>query len=417
MQQICLCFPRYEKGIFFVEMISLHRHKGQVKKLFSAWRMGLLFRMGRPSTCLGAVLVWFAFTICLPQALYAQNPGKGGGPPPAPVEVVEVVEEEVLRRITLVGTAEPWLETVVAAEEEGLVTKTHVDEGERVKEGQTLCEQDVSQLRLNIKAAKAALAEGEVLQAQAQREWERQKRLYSINSVSEKAYEDSLFKADAAKKKVARLQADLAALEDRLKKRTILAPTTGYVVERHCLVGQWLGEGQSVVTVVALDPIRFIVPVPERYVASVNAGEKASVTFDALPNRAFEGVIAAVIPRADKATRTFPVRVEISNPDGAIKAGMLGRVELPVGTPQTALLVPKDALVLSGMDSSVYVVNDEKARLVPVERGGAYGEFIEVKGDLRAGLKVVIRGNERLRPGQPVRIVPRPIRGNTNEAR
>jgi RND family efflux transporter MFP subunit len=238
------------------------------------------------------------------------------------VQVSTVLKKEVVTRITLVGSAEPWLETVLASQEEGLVREMRVDEGDYVKKNQLLCEQDATQLKLRIQAARAALGEAEVMQAKARREWERQKRLFSIQSVAEKAYEDARFEAGASQKKAARLQADLHALEDQLTKKKIKAPVSGYVVKRHALVGQWLGEGEPVVTLAVLDPIRVIVPVPERYISSLKKGKSAQVSFDALQGRSFKGVIAAVIPRADAAARTFPVHIEIPNPDTGIKAKM-----------------------------------------------------------------------------------------------
>ncbi len=203
-----------------------------------------------------------------------------------------------------------------------------------------------------------------------------------------------------------RLRATRKSLENQLTKKQIKAPLSGYVVKRYCQVGQWLGEGDPAVTLVVPDPILFMVPVPERYIPSIIIGDNASVTFDALPGKIFQGRIEAVIPKADKAARTFPVRINIANPEGAIKPGMLGRATLPAGKPHKAILVPKDALVLSGNGKVVYVVIDQTARMVPVETGASHGPLIEVKGDLKPDLKVVVRGNERLRPGQAVQIVP-----------
>jgi membrane fusion protein (multidrug efflux system) len=353
---------------------------------------------------MGSLTVMLA--LLLPGSLMAQREKTEGGPPPALVEVATVIEKEVVTRITLVGTAEPWLETVIASEEAGKVRRMLFDEGEKVKKNQPLCEQDTSQLNLKIKAAKSDLTEAEILYTQAMREWNRQKRLFAINSVSEKAYEDAKFKRDASQEKVTRLRTELLLLKDQLNKRRIKSPVSGYVVERHCLVGQWLGEGEPVATLVVSDPIRVRVPVPERYVRHLKKGNPAEATFDALPGRMFEGRIFSIIPRADEAARTFPVRIEIPNPDAAIKAGMLGRATLTVGNPHKAILVPKDALVLSGTGAAVYVIIDQSARLVPVKTGPAHGALIEVEGDLKDGLKVVVRGNERLRPGQPVQIAP-----------
>jgi RND family efflux transporter MFP subunit len=373
--------------------MALHRkrHKNTQKPL--------LPRMGFPW-----MILVLLFTV-IPSVASPQSPKREGGPPPALVEVATVEERTVTATTTLVGTGEPWLETVVASEESGLVSGMLIEEGDRVTKGQALCEQDTTQLKLRIEAARADLEEAQVLSAQAENEWKRQKKLYAISSISEKAYEDAKFRAEAARSRVASSKATLRALQDQLDSRDIKAPLSGYVVERHCLVGQWLGEGEPVVTLVVPDPILFRVPVPERYVSFIKKGDTAQVTFDALPGRTFEGKVFAVIPRADDAARTFPVRIEISNPEGEIKSGMLGRATLGVGMPRKAILVPKDALVLSPQGKAVYVIENQLARLVPVNTGAEHGPLIEVQGDLQAGSQVVVRGNERLRPGQPVKII------------
>ena len=89
----------------------------------------------------------------------AKPPKNRGGPPPALVQVSPVLERMVVTRVTLIGTAEPWSETIVAAEEAGLVRKMLVDEGDKVKQNQILCVQDASQLRLKVEAARAVVAE------------------------------------------------------------------------------------------------------------------------------------------------------------------------------------------------------------------------------------------------------------------
>jgi len=361
--------------------------------------------------CMGLGFVAILLILIAPGFIWAQPPKNRGGPPPAPVQVSTVVERMVVTRVTLVGTAEPLSETIVAAEEVGLVRKVLVDEGDKVKQNQTLCVQDASQLRLKIEAARAIVAEAEANQTRAEREWERLKRLYAINSVSKKAYEDAQFEAEAALKRVARLQVELYTLLDQVKKKVVYAPVSGSVVERHTLVGQWLGKGDPVMTLVVLNPIRVMVPVPERYVSRINKGDSSQVIFDAMPGRSFKGVIDAIIPKADRAGRTFPVRIEIPNPKGTIKAGMLGRATVAVGNPHKAILIPKDALVLSGSGKSVYVINDQTAHLVSVKTGAAHGSLIEVQGNLKAGQKVAVRGNERLRPGQRVKVV-RGIKGD-----
>ena len=347
-------------------------------------------------------VAWIAFNC---STLCAQPSKPAAGPPPAPVEVASVTEEEVLTSVTLIGTGEAWLETRIASEQSGPVSAMLFEEGDLVMKGQPLCEQDTTEIKLKIDAARAELGEADVLKKQAESDYGRQKRLFAIKGVSEKAYEDAKFKAEAARKRVNSLQASLGVLEEQLNKKRTRTPVSGVVVERHCLVGQWLGEGEAVATIVVPDPILFKVPVPEHIIASVKKGDTARITFDALPGKTFQGKIYAIVPRADDGSRTFPVRIEISNPDGLIKPGMLGRATIPTGERRKAVLVPKDALVLSSTGTAVYAVVDQQARLVRVKTGAEHGSLIEVEGDLAPGLEVVVRGNERLRPGQLLQII------------
>ncbi len=97
----------------------------------------------------------------------------------------------------------------------------------------------------------------------------------------------------------------------------------------------------------------------------------------------------------------------IPNPDGRIGVGMLAEVSLPAGREYEALVVPKDALVRQGDGEVVFRVNgDDTVEPVPIESRQGIGAWIVVDGPLAAGDRVVVRGNERLIPGQPVQVEP-----------
>lgn len=211
-------------------------------------------------------------------------------------------------------------------------------------------------------------------------------------------------------------------LEDRLKKYTLRAPFDGYVVAKHTEAGAWVKTADPVADVVELDPVIIRVPVLELYIANLwstwNAAAEAQgevsaqVTVEAVP-QAFTGVVESIVPQADLRSRTFPVRVRVPNPKNGrihpLQAGMLARVTLPVGQLQNGLLVPKDSLVLGGATPVVFVVDGidsgrSVVRAVPVQLGVADGDLIQVTGALRAGESVVVRGNERLRNGQDVKV-------------
>ena len=126
------------------------------------------------------------------------------------------------------------------------------------------------------------------------------------------------------------------------------------------------------------------------------------VAITSLPGQTREGTIDTILPQGDAMTRTFPVRVVLDNPGFTIRPGMEAVATFDLSEKFTALMVPKDAVVTAGDQSLVYRVADGKAFPVPVGVEGYHGGLAAVSGGLNAGEMVVIRGNERLRPGQPV---------------
>jgi HlyD family secretion protein len=224
-----------------------------------------------------------------------------------------------------------------------------------------------------------------------------------------------------ARSRVALQQAVVDKLDDQLKKHTVITRFTGYVTAELTEVGAWVSRGDPVAEVVALDTVEIEAFVLDRHVGFVELGEDVLVSVPALTGKVFTGQVSAVVPQADDRTRTFPVRVQVKNEIGGggpvIKAGMLAQVTLQTGQSQNGTLVPKDALVLGGPMPMVYMVvpadpKDPKQLKVvpmPVELGVASGGQIQVlpsaaaKGAaLKAGDQVVVLGNERLRPEQPV---------------
>lgn len=246
--------------------------------------------------------------------------------------------------------------------------------------------------------------------------------------------EDKLHQAEA---QVAVQRQELLRLQDAIKEHTIRAPFAGYVTKEHTEVGQWIAKGGPVVEIVRLDRVRVEISVPEAYLAQVREDMKATITIGALPGELWEAAVSAIVPQADVRSRSFPVKIELQNRPGPggvlLKAGMFARVTLPVGSKANALLVPKDALVLGRGSPVVFVVDpmpasgpqagppskgspapggpptgpvpDGMVRRVPVELGTATEDLIEVRGPLKPGDRVVVEGNERMFPGQPVSIV------------
>ncbi len=376
------------------------------------------------------------------------------------VVTAEVVQREVAEGRTFVGTVLPSRRSVIGSAVEGRVLDLKVNDGDWVKEGETLAELRTVTIRLELDAAKAglqlrkheleeskyslpieqdqakaAMSRTQALTAYAKSRLARAEALFakggttplqeleearSVALATEQsareaaaAYqlllrprEEKILQAEA---QVAKQEAEVGRLEDQLEKYTVRAPFDGYVTAKHTEDGAWIKQGEPVVELVAVDPVEVSLLVPEEFIATLHPGMTASVQLDALAAQVLPAEISRIVPQAEVRSRSFPVKMVLSNPKREpgghlFKAGMLARVVLAVGQPQQAILVPKDALVLGGRTPVVFVVRPEAtgggmtAWPISVELGVADGGDMQIRGGLEAGQQVVVRGNERLSP-------------------
>ena len=389
--------------------------------------------------------------------------------PPVPVAVAKVVERRVAAGQTFVGTVQPIRRSVVGTAVAGRVIEFFVNEGDKVKKDQPLAQLRLDALQIQRAAAVADLdlrqqelaemengsrpeevdqAKAKVQGAKALLDY-RQSRLKRIRELIEKRatsteeLQDAASAADQAtalylearkgyelvvagprqekvnqaKARVASGKEEVNRIEDQIRKHTIVSPFDGYVVSEHTEVGQWISQADPVAEVVEVDQVEIAIPLLEDYISNLQVGQKVRVEIGALKAPTFEGTVALIVPQADVKSRSFPVKVRLENQFvddlPVIKPGMLARVTLPVGAPSSALLVPKDAIVLGGPSPIIFVVTPGKdkatpstARLVPVQLGVVEDNLIQVKGELKPGEQVVYQGNERLMPGQAVVVLP-----------
>ena len=210
-------------------------------------------------------------------------------------------------------------------------------------------------------------------------------------------------------------EAEVQRIDDQLAKHTIRAPFSGWVVERFTEKGQWVARGGLIARIAELDTLEIEAQVPESSLAALREGAHVRLEFDAAADQAWIGTVARVVPQADLLSRSFPVRIRLENRivDGVptIKGGMLARAWLPVGAAGEVTVVPKDALVLGGAKPLVFCIDpvgprEGVVRPVEVALGAAVEGHVAVRGGLDPGTLVVVRGNERLRPGMQVTFTP-----------
>ncbi len=340
------------------------------------------------------------------------------GPPPIPpalVTVAEIEEREVAGETRLVGTAFPWRRSTIASEVSGIVDSLQVDEGEVVTEGQVLARlrRDILERLLEIQQADLLTDQAAYLLTVSRRE--RNEALMNDRVISQQLYDDSRLNEDGARHRVARDEAELRRLRELIDKTVIRAPFSGIVIRKLTEVGEWVDVGGAVVELVDPERMEVRLALPERLLSRI-APTGIRVQCDALPGVELPAKIASLAPDGDPDTRTFPLRLEVPNVDEQVRGGMLCRAILPLVRSRTALFVPKDAVVDDGRDRVVFAVEEGVARRIPVQRGVAFEDLVEVEGTLMSGQIVVVRGNEGLQDGQPVKILEEIGREQKSEA-
>jgi RND family efflux transporter MFP subunit len=193
----------------------------------------------------------------------------------------------------------------------------------------------------------------------------------------------------------------LAQIEDQLSRTNIKAPFSGIVVERFMMPGERADTGDNILRLVDQQHLEVIARAPLEYYPYLRPGQQLTLK-TALS--VVTGTVRTVVAVGSENTHQFELRLDIER--DRFPVGQTLRVSIPTSNSRQALVVPRDALVLRPSGISIFILdNDQKAKQVMVTTGIGSADQIEVSGDLVDGDTVIIRGNERLKPGQSVSIM------------
>jgi RND family efflux transporter MFP subunit len=306
---------------------------------------------------------------------------------------------KIANEVTYVGTVYYVDASKVASEVRGKVEEVKFEDGDRVAQGQTLVKLDSELLEKEIAARKASHERVLVDLDKARADFERFSALFKEEFVSAQEFDAVKFHVMSLTKEAEANKAGLEGLEVELEKKVVKAPFAGIIIKRHADRGEWMEAGSPVAELAATSEMDVIVNVPEHAMKMVGKGSSLSVKAG---SGSYRGRVVAVVPRGDVETRTFPVKIRISGATALVE-GMEAQVSLPLERPKDAIIVPRDAVISQFGSDVVFVVDSGNARMIKVSVVGFSGKDAGVASpELKPGMAVVIKGNERLRDGQPV---------------
>jgi len=319
-------------------------------------------------------------------------------PPP------ETVTSAVARRQTwesvlpAVGSLQAVQGVTVEAELAGKVVQIAFEPGTKVRAGDLLVKQDTSLEEAQLRAAEAAAT-------LAKNNLERTKELFIKNTISKSEWDnaETQFKQAVA-------QGD--AIRATIAKKNIRAPFAGLLGIRLINLGEFLHEGDAIVSLQSLDPIFVNFLLPQQELAKMGLGLKVRVTTDALPGEVIEGTVTAINPQVDASTRNIRIQATVANPRERLRPGMFAEVAVVLPDRNEVLAIPATSVLYAPYGASILVVDDKKGegsgQPVRVVRqqfarlGEKRGDFVSVLSGLKEGETVVSTGVFKLRNGQDV---------------
>ncbi len=333
------------------------------------------------------------------------------------VSVDEVIKEPLRQSQPIQGRFIAKQEGTVPARTRGTVMEVHAFVGDRVSKGDPIATLDTDRLTAEANrrraevAYRAAQVDGsQARHKQASQELNRIRKLRRSAAFSQAKLDEQTNKLISAESEIAQYQAllataeaELALAEIDLAYSVIRAPYDGIVTNRYKQKGTYVANGEPIVDLVDIGSLEIEVDVPASRIQGLTVGEVVAVETGA--GQHYQATIRAVLPKENSLTRTRTVRLAPSfNPaeTGAASGGAV-TVSVPIGAKEPVLTVHKDAIIQRG-GPVAFVVKEGKAMMQPVTLGQSTGSRFVVQNGLAQGDSVIIRGNERLRPGQPVRI-------------
>lgn len=332
-----------------------------------------------------------------PSASPGSAPAKGpAGGPPAGV-IIEARAPQVVKlpqSITTVGSLRSDEAVIVRPEIAGRVVEIAFREGQRVTRDQVLVRLDDSVQKADLERARANLT-------LSKSKYERARDLRAQGFISGQA-------KDEAENNLKVAQADVELAAARLAKTEVRAPFGGIIGLRSVSVGDYVKEGQDMVNLEEIDPLKVDFRVPEVFLSQVKAGQVLQVTMDALPDRTWPGQVYAINPLVDANGRAIAIRAQVANADGKLRPGMFARVRLLTSEVRDSLMIPEESIFPVGDDKFVYKVVEGRAQRQKVEIGQRRDSRVEILGGLSAADTVVTAGVVKLRDGAPVKVAKSP---------
>lgn len=323
----------------------------------------------------------------------------GANTPKQSVRTSTYVAQPMTIEVPLRGRTQAKATVSSLAETSGIVDAVSVTKGQTVAVGDLLCTLDRGTRAVAVEQAKAGLEQANAGLAQAQADFDTNAELRKKGLAAPNTARTTEVALTSAKASISAAQAGLDNAQAELDRTAIHAKVAGVVQDPLAVTGSMLAAGQPCATIVQLNPMVFIGQVPEVRIGLAKLGLEAKVT--TINGQDAEGKVSYISATADPATRSFPVEIELPNPNGEIRDGVSATATVLMGS-APAHLLPQSVLTLNDEGvMGVSTVADNVVKFYPVQIASDTRQGVWVLG-LPASVDVITVGQEYVVDGQTV---------------
>lgn len=321
-----------------------------------------------------------------------------GQQPPALVEVDQATAEMMAPQVYMPGTVVSQNDSRISAQITGQVTWVAA-EGTLVSAGDVLAEIDDRNHRLAVDLNQSQILRLEARVDFLEADLARQKELAETEFAPTSLVEEAESTLAMTRQELAQARIALEQSKIDLDRTKVRAPFPGRIVERLAQAGEYSVPGRQIVRLVDTENLEVRGQAPVNLAGVLRDGLAVSLRKE---GDVFDSSIRALVPVGDTVSRTMEIRVKVPDAAGYV-VGTALQIGVPSSAPAEVVAVPRDALVLRSEGTYVFrIKEDNTAERLLVRIGAASGARVAVLGGIESGDKVVIRGGERLRPGQSV---------------
>ena len=316
----------------------------------------------------------------------------------APVEAIRIED-----RIEATGELRAQNAAAIAAQVGGQITKLVRDEGVAAAAGDVVIEIDPERRDLELRNARAMLAQADAQAGEAQRDLARFEKLHAQGVAPDAKLDNVRTQLRSARSNRDAAEAQLGMAERGARDSSVRAPFAGLVARRYVSEGEFVQPGQKLFELVALDPIEVEFTLPERDSSRVVMGQPVEVRVAPFPDEVFRAEVTVIAPTIDPLTRTLRVKARMANPAGRLRPGLFARADLGVAVRENVAMIPEEAVLQRADGSVAYrVVDGARAERRNITVGVIRDGRVEVSEGLAVGDQVVVRGQDQLVDGSPV---------------